>query len=76
MEKNFEGKQFMIPSIPGRKEPKIDCMFFPATHGDVIELDPILEPSAFNQSSLLLESVRKYIDKPTVIMCNPNALIY
>jgi len=40
MEKNFEGKQFMIPSIPGKHQPEIDCMFFPATHGDTIELDP------------------------------------
>ena len=30
----------MIPSVPGRNQPKIDCMFFPATHGDVVELDP------------------------------------
>jgi hypothetical protein len=30
----------MIPSIPGKNQPEIDCMFFPATHGDNIELDP------------------------------------
>ena len=30
----------MIPSITGKNQPEIDCMFFPATHGDNIELDP------------------------------------
>jgi len=40
MEKNFEGKHFMIPTMPGRNQPKIDCMFFPATHGDEICLEP------------------------------------
>ena len=39
-------------------------MFFPATHGDKICLDP--EP--------LYEG--KYLHKSTMIMCNPNALIY
>jgi len=64
MEKNFEGKQFIIPSIPGRKQPKIDCMLFPATSKEEI----IYEPLSTDES--------KYLDKPTVIMCNPNALIY
>lgn len=50
-------------------------MFFPATHGDVIELDP--EQSQFNQSSITSTGGNKrYLDKPTIIMCNPNALIY
>jgi len=40
MNKNFGGTQFLIPSVPGRNQPKLDCMFFPATHGDVVELDP------------------------------------
>jgi len=40
MEKTFGGKQFMIPSIPRRKQPQIDCMFFPATQGDEVTLLP------------------------------------
>ena len=40
MNKNFGGTQFLIPSVPGRNQPKLDCMFFPATHGDVVTLDP------------------------------------
>jgi hypothetical protein len=40
MNKNFGGTQFLIPSVPGRNQPKLDCMFFPATHGDLVELDP------------------------------------
>ena len=40
MEKNFEGKQFMIDQDPERGLPAVDCMFFPATHGDFITLDP------------------------------------
>ena len=66
MEKNFEGKQFMIPSIPGRQQPEIDCMFFPATKGDKIELDP----------SDGENSAKKYLEKSTIIMSNPNAMIY
>lgn len=65
MEKTFEGKQFMIPSIKGRNQPKIDCMFFPATHGDIIELDPKADLNN-----------KEYLNKSTIIMCNPNALIY
>ena len=40
MEKNFEGKQLFIPAQDGKNQPVIDCMFFPATHGDLIEVDP------------------------------------
>jgi hypothetical protein len=32
MQKNFGGKQFIIPET--KSEPSIDCMFFPASHGD------------------------------------------
>lgn len=72
MEKNFEGRQFLIPSIPGRNQPQIDCMFFPATHGDKIVLDPdildLKKPEDFED--------KKYLEKSTIIMSNPNALIY
>lgn len=42
MEKNFEGKHFMIESVPGRNQPKIDSMFFPATQGlsDEVVIEP------------------------------------
>lgn len=40
-------------------------MFFPSTHGDTISLDP-------DGSS----EDKKYLDKSTIIMSNPNALIY
>ena len=43
MEKNFEGKQLFIPAQEGKTQPVIDCMFFPATHGDIIQLDPDLD---------------------------------
>jgi hypothetical protein len=59
MEKNFEGKQFVIESL---NKPKIDCMFFPATTKEVVELDPIVS--------------KKYLDKSTIVICNPNAVIY
>lgn len=63
MEKNFEGKQF---KIEGKNQPTIDCMFFPSTHGDTISID--------GESAADLD--RKYLNKSTIIMCNPNALIY
>jgi pimeloyl-ACP methyl ester carboxylesterase len=66
MEKNFEGKQFQITS---HNQPSIDCMFFPATHGDNITVDPECEQ---NDSDI----TKKYLFKSTIIMCNPNALIY
>ena len=72
MEKNFEGKQFMIPSIKGRNQPKIDCMFFPATHGDKIVLDP--NDLKLDEEHLAID--KKYLQKSTIIMSNPNALIY
>jgi hypothetical protein len=45
-------------------------MFFPATQGDEIVLEP---KEAFEISS---SETRKYLEKSTIIMCNPNALIY
>ena len=43
-------------------------MFFPATHSDKIELDPLTNGNSLED--------KKYLDKPTIIMSNPNALIY
>jgi hypothetical protein len=34
MQKNFSGKHFMIDSIKGRNQPKIDCIFFPVTQNE------------------------------------------
>lgn len=93
MERNFGGKQFTIqPSKSG--QPQIDCMFFPATHGDNIVLDPPYDElgtliksnetdgslkkgssSVFRRFETMNMSL-KYVNKSTVIMCNPNALVY
>ena len=42
-------------------------MFFPATAGDEITLDPDAKNSTKS---------RRYRDYSTVIMCNPNAVVY
>jgi hypothetical protein len=48
-------------------------MFFPASHGDTITLDPDYE----NQNPITDSDFnKKYLSKSTIIMCNPNALIY
>ena len=69
----------MIPSIAGRNQPKIDCMFFPATKGDKVVIEPTMTSNS-EEDDLKEEiydlSTRKYLDKSTIIMCNPNALIY
>lgn len=54
-------------------------MFFPATHGDKIRVDPELddlEQAGNPQLDMSIHSTLKYINKSTIIMCNPNALIY
>ena len=74
----------MIPEDSRRGFPTIDCMFFPATHGDDIQLDPTLNKNkninnqkTHSQSvSGLINNQQKYRERPTIIMCNPNALIY
>ena len=37
MKRNFCGEHFMIESMAGRSQPKLDCMFFPCTIGDEIK---------------------------------------
>jgi hypothetical protein len=82
MEKNFEGKQFIIDD--GYGLPKIDCMFFPSTQGEVVTLDPIFQVILNNKKKGSIREVidenkiytKKYLEKSTIIMCNPNALIY
>ena len=46
-------------------------MFFPTTAGDTIELDP----HSFDKEPGF-SNTKQYLDKPTIIMCNPNALVY
>lgn len=64
MERNFGGKQFIIPAKNG--EPPIDVMFFPATFGDKVTIDP-------SQKDL---EENLYFNLSTIVMCNPNALVY
>ncbi len=64
LEKNFDGRHFMIPShIDGNP---IDSMFFPASTERVLIKDE------------LSGEVKKpsYLHMPTLIMCNPNAFFY
>ena len=63
-------------------------MFFPSTQGDEVVLDPLRDPTMSSMGMLRdFESVslvkteasldkRKYLKKSTIIMCNPNALVY
>jgi len=81
MERNFGGKQFLIPSVQGAGQPEIDVMFFPATYGEDVVLDPPVEEmmSGFSKSGRFDSAnvrERKYLSKSTIVMCNPNALIY
>ena len=83
MERNFGGSQFIIPSVPGRGQPDIDIMFFPASYGDEIKLDPpieadinFIEPEPTDIFKRQYTPQRQYLNKSTIIMCNPNALIY
>jgi hypothetical protein len=48
-------------------------MFFPATLGDTVELDPDFAKLSRDQE---YRKGKKYLEKSTIIMCNPNALIY
>lgn len=77
LNKSFQGKHLRIPSLKGRVQPEIDCMFFPCTLNDEIRL---FEPGSRNESLNTMDDGGidrcKYLDKPTIIMCNPNALIY
>ena len=48
-------------------------MFFPSSYGDTIELDP---DNVKYETNNQYKSKKKYLEKSTIIMCNPNALIY
>jgi hypothetical protein len=60
LEKNFEGKQFIIEGYGGVK---LDCMFIPCSNDETVEVS-------------IENPVGDYLDYPTFIICNPNALIY
>jgi hypothetical protein len=60
LRKNFEGKSF---TVSGHSGVNLDCMFFPCVLDDA----PRIETEKPNG---------QYLDKPTIIMCNPNALVY
>jgi hypothetical protein len=51
-------------------------MFFPCTHGDDIELYPNSKQGGTPGEGNDENNKKKYLDKPTIIMCNPNALVY
>jgi len=61
LRKNFEGHHFWINSANGGK---LDCMFFPCTSGEE------------NISSSGALASGRYLTEPTVLICNPNALLY
>lgn len=48
--------------VRGHNGAKLDCMFFPCTVED--------------KPDFLKNPRGAYLDKPTFIMCNPNALLY
>jgi hypothetical protein len=80
MERNFEGQHFLVGKAG---QPKLDCMFFPATQGERVSLDPGMNAAAQNSQNIsasmantMGSATTKYLNKSTIIMCNPNALIY
>lgn len=61
LERNFDGKHFWVR---GHNGAKLDCMFFPC----IVDDKPNVTADENKRGS--------YLDKPTFIMCNPNALLY
>jgi hypothetical protein len=60
LERNFEGKHFWVRGYNGAK---LDCMFFPC----IIDDKPVVGGE---------NPTGKYLEKPTFIMSNPNAMVY
>ena len=70
---SFEGRQFIVDG-PGKH--KIDCMFFPCTQKEeIICLKEKSKSLLYNDNELPIKAPL-YLSKPTIIMCNPNALFY
>jgi len=63
LRKNFEGQHFWVRSTSGVK---LDCMFFPCTSGEEPQINENTNPA----------SNIRYINEPTILVCNPNALLY
>lgn len=61
LKKNFDGQHFMIK---GYRRAKLDCMFFPCTDEKETATYGGANPSG------------DYLNKPTFIICSPNALVY
>lgn len=69
LEKNFDGRHFWIPSQTD-KGLLIDGMFFPATSEQVLSLEELREARNAKKKD------PEYLNRPTIIICNPNALFY
>lgn len=69
LEKNFDGRHFWVPSKTDRNL-KIDAMFFPSTS------EKVLSKEELKESRDSKKALPEYLTKPTVIICNPNALFY
>jgi alpha/beta superfamily hydrolase len=65
LEKNFEGRHFWVKSHDGSVN--IDSMFFPCT-GERVRTAEEIKTSK--------DSWPEYLEKPTILICNPNALFY
>jgi hypothetical protein len=69
LEKNFDGRHFWIQSKTDRAL-KIDAMFFPCTSEQVLSAEEL------QTSRDAKINDPEYMSKPTIIICNPNALFY
>ena len=69
LEKNFDGRHFWVKSQTD-KNFEIDGMFFPCTSESVLSNEELKE------SRDALKKDPDYLSKPTIIICNPNALFY
>ena len=58
--------------VDGPDNHKIDCMFFPCTQGE----DVRVFNTADSKDDENISYCPQYMTKPTIIMCNPNALFY
>jgi len=55
--------------VDGPSGNKLDCMFFPCTADEKVDIFDA-------KTAVDDESQKQYLSKPTVLMCNPNALVY
>lgn len=74
LETSFEGRQFFVRGPSGNR---IDCMFFPCTQNEKVSVASRDSSIQSNSDHNLLDELdREYLSKPTILMCNPNALYY